>query len=106
MKLAPILALMLEQHQQSLPPEEAAILHYLALAVDNPPPVTFLMKQSFLGSPATVHRRISNLLEKGYVGLIYGPNNRRTKYVCLVGNGTTYIARLERTLTEIIKEYP
>jgi Fe2+ or Zn2+ uptake regulation protein len=43
--------------------------------------VTDVMQLQSIASPATLHRKLSILLEHGYVDLVFEGKNRRTKYV-------------------------
>jgi hypothetical protein len=52
--------------------------------------VTQVMNQPQLASPATMHRKLEDLLELGLVTHQHQGKNRRTKYVVLTTQGQLY----------------
>lgn len=51
-----------------------------ATLYNSPLTVTQAMDMPYIASPATMHRKVDDLLKAGYITLEYG-DNRRTKYL-------------------------
>lgn len=56
--------------------------------------VTDAMHLYDLASPATMHRKINDLVELGYVSLQYRSGNRRTKYLSLTEHSMNHFTAL------------
>lgn len=52
-----------------------------ATLYNSPITVTQAMELTFIASPATMHRKVDDLLKAGYITLEYDGTNRRTKYL-------------------------
>ena len=63
------------------------VLEVIAIrALANTPlTITELMAMSEIASPATIHRKLTQLINLGYVVQAHVGNNRRTKYLQRVG---------------------
>ena len=61
---------------------------------------------SQLGSTATLHRRISNLLNLNLISLEYKGTNRRTKYIKLTLRSVQYYEDLAKLLKDVYVERP
>ena len=59
------------------------LLELLAIAFDKNEPMTGgqAMASFWIASPATLHRKIRNLMDAGYVSADYFGKNRRTRYL-------------------------
>jgi hypothetical protein len=56
--------------------------------------VTELMALAHIASPATLHRKFTQLLNLGLVDAVFKDRNRRTKYVMLTASGQAYFAAI------------
>jgi len=65
--------------------------------------VTELMGLSHIASPATLHRKFTQLLDLGLVDAVFKDRNRRTKYVVLTANGQAYFKAIERAFEQAQK---
>lgn len=57
----------------------------------NPMRVTEAMHKNMVASPATIHRKLDNLREKGLIDTQYEGKNRRTKFLVLTPMGVNYL---------------
>lgn len=59
------------------------VLELLAIASDSSQPMNVgqAMSAKWIASPATLHRKISDLINAGYVAPTYVGKNRRTRYL-------------------------
>ena len=62
---------------------------------DKPMTVTELMNLAHIASPATLHRKFTQLLNLGLVDAVFKDRNRRTKYVLLTTDGQAYFKAIE-----------
>lgn len=53
--------------------------------------VTEAMHKSMVASPATIHRKLDNLREKGLIDTMFEGKNRRTKFLVLTPMGVNYL---------------
>ena len=65
--------------------------------------VTELMGLSHIASPATLHRKFTQLLNLGLVDAVFKDRNRRTKYVVLTAAGQAYFKAIERAFEQAQK---
>jgi DNA-binding MarR family transcriptional regulator len=65
--------------------------------------VTELMGLAHIASPATLHRKFTQLLNLGLVDAVFKDRNRRTKYVVLTANGQAYFKAIERAFEQAQK---
>ena len=65
--------------------------------------VTELMNLAHIASPATLHRKFTQLLELGLVDAVFKDRNRRTKYVLLTADGQAYYKAIERAFDQAQK---
>lgn len=65
--------------------------------------VTELMNLGHIASPATLHRKFTQLLNLGLVDAVFKDRNRRTKYVVLTAQGQTYFKAIERAFEQAMK---
>ncbi|MEY4727413.1 MAG: hypothetical protein RLZ36_2040 [Pseudomonadota bacterium] len=56
--------------------------------------VTEAMAMSTVASPATIHRKLTSLLDAGLVTQVFEGKNRRTKYLTPTAAAETYFAEL------------
>ena len=65
--------------------------------------VTELMNLAHIASPATLHRKFTQLLDLGLVDAVFKDRNRRTKYVLLTADGQAYYKAIERAFEQAQK---
>ena len=65
--------------------------------------VTELMNLAHIASPATLHRKFTQLLELGLVDAVFKDRNRRTKYVLLTADGQAYYKAIGRAFEQAQK---
>ena len=65
--------------------------------------VTQVMNQPQLASPATMHRKLEDLLELGLVTHQYQGKNRRTKYVVLTTSGQLYSMLMSQAMERAVQ---
>ena len=65
--------------------------------------VTELMNLAHIASPATLHRKFTQLLNLGLVDAVFKDRNRRTKYVLLTADGLAYFKAIERAFEQALK---
>lgn len=56
--------------------------------------ITEAMGLTHVASPGTIHRKLFQLLDAGYVTFEYESNNRRTKYLTPTEKSNEYFAKL------------
>lgn len=76
------------------------LLEYIAVCEDdeNSATVGDAMRCKKLGSPATLHRKLDDLLAAGLVVHDFDLNNRRTKYLVLTAKAQDHFASLGRAI--------
>jgi len=62
--------------------------------------ITQAMGLTHVASPATIHRKLLQLLDSGYVTFEYESNNRRTKYLTPTTKSEEYFAKLGSLLLQ------
>jgi DNA-binding MarR family transcriptional regulator len=62
--------------------------------------VTDVMQLQNIASPATMHRKLSTLLELGYVSFEFESGNRRTKYIHPTAKTDAYFEALGQVLQQ------
>ena len=70
---------------------------------EKPLTVTELMSLAHIASPATLHRKFTQLLNLGLVDAVFKDRNRRTKYVLLTADGQAYFKAIERAFEQALK---
>jgi DNA-binding MarR family transcriptional regulator len=69
-------------------------------AQSKPLTVTDAMQLQSIASPATLHRKLSDLITHGYVQFAYEGDNRRTKYIHPTAKTDQYFADLGAVLQQ------
>ena len=84
----------------AIDPVEERLLNHFAAAWHTGSPLTVVEAMNKLSdlSPATVHRRLTALRNKGLVTLETDPTDKRIKYVVSTDVATTYFAQLSKCL--------
>ena len=62
--------------------------------------VTDAMQLQSIASPATLHRKLSRLLELGYIEFVFEGTNRRTKYIHPTAKTDAYFEALGQVLQQ------
>lgn len=62
--------------------------------------VTDIMAMSHIASPATVHRKMDDLIMFDYIELVYKDRNRRTKYLKLTPKAIMYFEKMESLMVK------
>jgi DNA-binding MarR family transcriptional regulator len=65
--------------------------------------VTEVMGLSHIASPATLHRKLDDLLEMGMIAHHFQGDNRRTKYVMCTPAAQAYFERAGRAMQRTLK---
>ena len=76
---------------------EVVSLHH---AQSKPLTVTDAMQLQGIASPATLHRKLSTLLELGYIEFVFEGTNRRTKYIHPTAKTDAYFDALGQVLQQ------
>ncbi len=76
---------------------EVVSLHH---AQNKPLTVTDAMQLQGIASPATLHRKLADLLKHGYVQLAHQGDNRRTKYIHPTAKTDAYFDALGQVLQQ------
>jgi DNA-binding MarR family transcriptional regulator len=81
-----------------------SLLELIAVAADKGSPltVTQAMNLTQLASPATLHRKLSQLVEAGYVEQCFEGKNRRTKYLVPTSKANKHFAQLGKVLNSAV----
>ena len=64
--------------------------------------VTECMRIDTVASPATIHRKISELTEEGWIHSIYDGENRRTKYLAPTTKAVKYFEKVSKLIEKSI----
>jgi SOS-response transcriptional repressor LexA len=62
--------------------------------------VTECMRISTVASPATIHRKISDLIEQGWIESVYEGENRRTKYLAPTAKAVKYFEKVSKLVSK------
>jgi DNA-binding MarR family transcriptional regulator len=62
--------------------------------------ITEAMALTHVASPATIHRKLLQLLDSGYVTFDFETNNRRTKYITPTAKSDEYFSKLGAILLQ------
>jgi SOS-response transcriptional repressor LexA len=65
--------------------------------------VTECMRIKNVASPATIHRKISDLLEKGWIETVFDGENRRTKYLAPTSKAIKHYERVSKLMLKALK---
>ncbi len=86
-----------------MPADERELLEIVAVlaAQGKPMTVTQFMHLTHLASPATLHRKMSNLLEARMIVLVHEGKDRRTKYIHPSGLAIDYFQRAGAALAKV-----
>ena len=86
-----------------LPSDERELLEIVAVhaAKAKPLTVTQFMGLIHLASPATLHRKLTNLLEARMIVLVHEGKDRRTKYIHPSGFAIDYFQRAGAALAAV-----
>ena len=78
------------------------LLEFLSVrhAQQKPLTVSEVMQLQQIASPATLHRKLSVLLEAGYVEFVFEGKNRRTKFVHPTAKSDRYFDALGKVLAQ------
>jgi DNA-binding MarR family transcriptional regulator len=78
------------------------LLEVVCLRHDQQKPLTVseAMQLQSIASPATLHRKLSALLEHGYVQFVFEGTNRRTKYIHPTAKTDAYFEALGQVLQQ------
>jgi DNA-binding MarR family transcriptional regulator len=91
----------------SIPFDDTALtlLEEIAILIKDGESVTVgeAMEMFHIASPATIHRKIDDLLSFGYIRLYHKAGDRRTKYFELTGTSVKYFERVESMMLEAAK---
>jgi DNA-binding MarR family transcriptional regulator len=100
-------ALMKGQVDQELDLTSQKLLELVAMAehCDQKMTVTQAMRLN-LASPATIHRKIDDLLHQGYITFEFVGQNRRTKYIALTKKTTKHFDELGKLLVKTAAQTP
>lgn len=79
------------------------LLEWITVRDEKPPTVMNTMNCG-IASPATIHRKIDDLLALGLVELTLKPGNRRTKYIVPTKNAHAHFKKLGAVMFQIVKE--
>jgi len=60
--------------------------------------VTECMKISAVASPATIHRKITELIEDGWITTLYDGEKRRTKYLVPTSKANKYFEKVSKLM--------
>ena len=71
-----------------------------ATLYNSPLTVTQAMDMPYIASPATMHRKVDDLLKAGYITLEYG-DNRRTKFLTPTAKAQAYFDSLSVAIDSI-----
>lgn len=95
-----------DKHETIFDHAERRLFEYIAVNwfEGKPLSVTDTMQLDFVGSPATVHRKLSHLILTGMVKTKYQDGNRRTKYVVLTNWGINYMSLKARAMRRALNE--
>jgi DNA-binding MarR family transcriptional regulator len=69
----------------------------------NPITVTQAMNHDQIASPATIHRKLTHLLEEGYVEQVFEGKNRRTKYLVPTAKADKYFVQMGQMLKSVLQ---
>lgn len=64
--------------------------------------VTECMRIETVASPATIHRKISELTEQGWIHYFYDGDNRRTKYLAPTTKAVKYFEKVSKLVEKSI----
>jgi len=64
--------------------------------------VTKAMLLSNIASPATVHRKLTELLEADLIEQVFEGKNRRTKYLVPTKEADSYFAKMSKAITNAV----
>lgn len=80
------------------------LLNVIALNHSNGKPltVTEAMALKSIASPATIHRKLNDLLEVGLVEQVFEGKNRRTKYLVTTKNAEKYFSSLSECMKQAL----
>ena len=86
-----------------IPADERELLEIAAVcaAQGKPLTVTQFMALTHLASPATLHRKLTNLLEARMIVLVHEGKDRRTKYIHPSGLAIDYFQRAGAALAAV-----
>jgi DNA-binding MarR family transcriptional regulator len=73
----------------------------ICVAKEKPMTVSEIMGLKGLGSPATLHRKLTILLDAKLVQALFLANNRRTKYMTLTKEGEMHFNRLSQAMQSV-----
>ena len=60
------------------------------------------MLLSNIASPATIHRKLNELIEAGLIEQVFEGKNRRTKYLVPTKEADAYFAKMSKAMTSAV----
>jgi DNA-binding MarR family transcriptional regulator len=81
------------------------LLEAIAVSELNKAPltVTDAMALNSIASPATLHRKINNLIELDLIAQVFDGGNRRTKYLVTTKHAAGYFNKLGQAMSQALK---
>ena len=64
--------------------------------------VTQAMLLTNIASPATIHRKLNELIEAGLIEQVFQGKNRRTKYLVPTKEADSYFAKMSKAITSAV----
>ena len=77
---------------------EIAVQHYDGKNIT----VTQAMLLTNIASPATIHRKLNNLIEVSLIEQVFNGKNRRTKYLIPTKEAESYFAKMSKAITNAV----
>jgi DNA-binding MarR family transcriptional regulator len=81
------------------------LLETVAIAHDQGKSMTVTegMNLAFIASPATLHRKLDQLREAGFIEFVFEGKNRRTKFLIPTDSAGKYFEKMGKALTSALK---
>lgn len=82
------------------------LLEMLAVASENKAPMNVgqAMSAEWIASPATLHRKIRNLIDAGYVSSDFVGKNRRTRYLVPTEKANAFFSEMGNSMQLCLNE--
>ena len=77
---------------------EIAVQHYDGKNIT----VTQAMLLTNIASPATIHRKLNNLIEVSLIEQVFNGKNRRTKYLIPTKEAESYFAKMSKAIANAV----